>query len=196
MMLAASDRRHRLRLRRACTSRTPAPIRSRRSSTSAQPPGYPDDHPFVPHGFAVIVTAPAAFRFTYEADPAKHRRAAELLAGEPVPDADEDTLPRLLTELMRDVGAPARPRELGYEEDDVDDLVDGALKQQRLLSIAPREVGPRRARRDLPRLDGELVRRLPWPRGRITSERTLNTASLRSKRANGRSMPSKRPSPR
>ena len=34
------------------------------------------------------------------------------------------------------------------------------------------------------------------PRGRITSERTLNTASSRSKCANGRSMPSKRPSPR
>ena len=34
-----------------------------------QPPGYPDDHPFVPHGHSVIVTAPAAFRFTYDADP-------------------------------------------------------------------------------------------------------------------------------
>ena len=80
---------------------------------SYQPPGYPDDHPFVPHGWSVIVTAPAAFRFTYEADPDKHRRAAELIAGRELPDADEDTLPEILTELMRDVGAPSGVRELG-----------------------------------------------------------------------------------
>jgi hydroxyacid-oxoacid transhydrogenase len=106
---------------------------------SYQPPGYPDDHPFVPHGWSVIVTAPAAFRFTYEADPEKHRRAAELIAGRELPDADENTLPQILTELMRDVGAPSGVRELGYEEEDIDALVEGAVKQQRLLVIAPRE---------------------------------------------------------
>ena len=52
-----------------------------------QPPGYPDDHPFVPHGHSVIVTAPAAFRFTYEAAPERHHHVAELLAGEPIEDA-------------------------------------------------------------------------------------------------------------
>src|SRR5215210_7252991 len=103
-------------------------------------PGYP--YPFVPHGFAVIVTAPAAFRFTYSADPDKHRRATELLAGEKIPDVDENTLPNVLTRLMKDVGAPSGLRELGYDENDIDDLVNGALKQQRQLSIAPREAGP------------------------------------------------------
>src|SRR5919112_3074807 len=83
-------------------------------------PGYPDE-PFVPHGFAVIVTAPAAFRFTYSADPDKHRRAAELLAGEKIPDVDEDTLPNVLTRLMKDVVAPSGLRELGYDENDIDD---------------------------------------------------------------------------
>src|SRR5438105_5322382 len=91
-----------------------------------QPPGYPDDHPFVPHGPSVIVTAPAAFRYTYPADPEKHRRAAELLAGTPIPRADENTLPAVLVELMKNVGAPRGLRELGYGEEDVDALVAGA----------------------------------------------------------------------
>jgi len=106
-----------------------------------QPPGYPSGHAFVPHGQSVIVTAPAAFRYTYAAAPERHRRAAELLAGEPLPDADEETLPRLLLELMRDVGVPTGLRELGYDVEDVDALVDGALKQQRLLVVSPREAG-------------------------------------------------------
>ena len=44
---------------------------------------------------------------------------------------------------MKDVGAPRGLRELGYGEEDVDALVEGTLKQQRLLVIAPREAGPR-----------------------------------------------------
>jgi hydroxyacid-oxoacid transhydrogenase len=108
-----------------------------------QPPGYPDDHPFVPHGHSVIVTAPAAFKFTYEAAPARHHRVAELLAGEPIgmpspPTAD--TLPDVLRALMRDVDAPRGIADLGYDEHDVPALVEGALKQQRLLVVSPREV--------------------------------------------------------
>jgi hydroxyacid-oxoacid transhydrogenase len=105
-----------------------------------QPPGYPKDHPFVPHGWSVIVTAPAAFRFTYEAMPERHRRVAELLSGERVGKADENTLPEIITQLMKDVGAPRGVRELGYDEGDIDDLVEGAMKQQRLLVQSPRDV--------------------------------------------------------
>jgi alcohol dehydrogenase class IV len=89
----------------------------------------------------VIVTAPAAFRFTYQADPEKHRIAAELLSGKDIPAADEDTLPNALLGLMKDAGAPSGLRELGYDEGDLDSLADGALKQQRQLTIAPREAG-------------------------------------------------------
>jgi alcohol dehydrogenase class IV len=104
-----------------------------------QPPGYPDDHPFVPHGHSVIVTSPAAFRFTYEADPKRHHRVAELLTGEP--GDGPDALPEAIRALMRDVGAPDGIGELGYEEADIEALVEGALQQQRLLAVAPREVG-------------------------------------------------------
>jgi hydroxyacid-oxoacid transhydrogenase len=106
-----------------------------------EPTGYPDDHPFVPHGHSVIVTAPAAFRFTYDAMPERHHHVAKLLAGEPIEDPGPDTLPDVLRDLMRDVDAPSGVAELGYSEDDVPALVDGALKQQRLLVVAPKEAG-------------------------------------------------------
>jgi hydroxyacid-oxoacid transhydrogenase len=104
------------------------------------PAGYPDDHPFIPHGQSVIVTAPAAFRYTYEAAPERHHCVAQLLTS----DGTEgpDALPDALTALMRDVGAPTGLQQLGYDEDDIPALVEGALKQQRLLVIAPREAGP------------------------------------------------------
>lgn len=105
-----------------------------------EPPGYPKDHPFVPHGWSVIVTAPASFRFTYEAQPERHRYVAELLSGEKIEKADENTLPEILIQLMKDVGAPRGVRELGYGDDDIDELVEGAMKQQRLLVGAPKEV--------------------------------------------------------
>ncbi|MEA2321890.1 MAG: hydroxyacid-oxoacid transhydrogenase, partial [Solirubrobacteraceae bacterium] len=105
-----------------------------------QPPGYPDDHPFVPHGHSVIVTAPAAFRFTYEAMPERHHEVAALLNGGPIENAGPDTLPDILRDLMRDIDAPRGIAELGYSEDDVPTLVEGAMKQQRLLVLAPRDV--------------------------------------------------------
>jgi alcohol dehydrogenase class IV len=98
-----------------------------------QPPGYPDGHPFVPHGISVIVTAPAAFEFTFDADPERHRRAAELLGG--------TALPETLRELMSDLGVPTLSQ-LGYSGADIPELVEGAMAQERLLAVAPRDVGP------------------------------------------------------
>jgi hydroxyacid-oxoacid transhydrogenase len=107
---------------------------------SYQPPGYPDDHAFVPHGHSVIVTAPAAFRFTYDAAPERHTHVAGLLAQSPIADPDPDALPEVIRRLMQDVAAPRGVAELGYHEDDIPDLVAGALKQQRLLAVAPKPV--------------------------------------------------------
>ena len=107
-----------------------------------RPPGYPDDHPFVPHGHSVIVTAPAAFRFTYEAATERHHQVAALLADGPLADPGPESLPQVLRALMRDVGAPSGVAALGYDDADVPGLVEGALRQQRLLAVAPREPGP------------------------------------------------------
>ncbi|UFN43674.1 hydroxyacid-oxoacid transhydrogenase [Nocardioides okcheonensis] len=101
-----------------------------------RPEGYPADEPIVPHGMAVVMTAPAAFALTFEASPQRHLHAAALLGGADVA-AGPDLLPTVLRGLMRDVGLPSGLAELGYGADDVDDLVGGALQQQRLLATAP-----------------------------------------------------------
>ena len=109
-----------------------------------RPEGYPKDEPMVPHGMSVSLTAPEAFRFTFDAAPQRHLHAARLLDPDYAPDAADaaSTLPNVLVRLMRDIGIPAGVGAVGFLEADVDDLVDGAMKQQRLLSIAPREVTP------------------------------------------------------
>ena len=105
------------------------------------PDGYPHDHAMVPHGMAVSLTAPEAFRFTFDADPERHVRAAEMLApGADRPDDLREMLPAVLTDLMRDIGIPNGLGAVGYDESDVPALVEGTLKQQRLLATAPKEV--------------------------------------------------------
>jgi alcohol dehydrogenase class IV len=103
------------------------------------PAGYPAGEPIVPHGMAVALTAPEAFRFTYDAAPDRHLRAARLL--DPAAEGSgPDVLPQTLATLMRDIGLPNGLGEVGYGEADVDDLVAGAVQQQRLLATAPKPV--------------------------------------------------------
>jgi alcohol dehydrogenase class IV len=104
------------------------------------PEGYPDDEAMVPHGMAVSLTAPTAFRFTFDAAPERHLRVARLLAPDFAWDGDAaGHLPAVLINLMREIGIPAGIGAVGYSESDVDSLVSGTLKQQRLLAIAPRD---------------------------------------------------------
>ncbi len=95
---------------------------------------------FVPHGISVIVTAPAVFRFTYDADPKKHIKAAELLKGSVIDKPSHESLPYELIKLMKEVGMPSGIKDLGYEEQDISEIVKSAMKQERLLSIAPKNV--------------------------------------------------------
>ena len=105
-----------------------------------RPDGYPDDEPMVPHGMAVSLTAPEAFRFTFEANPgaARPRRRAARPRRRPA-RRPGGFLPAVLADLMRDIGIPNGIGAVGYGEGDVDALVEGTLKQQRLLATAPRE---------------------------------------------------------
>jgi hydroxyacid-oxoacid transhydrogenase len=103
------------------------------------PAGYPDGQPLVPHGMAVALTAPEAFRFTFAACPERHVRAAGLLAPEMERPGDAaEYLPRALLSLMRDIGLPNGIGETGYTDADVPALVEGASRQRRLLDMSPR----------------------------------------------------------
>jgi hydroxyacid-oxoacid transhydrogenase len=106
------------------------------------PPDYPQDEPMIPHGLSVIVTAPSVFRWTYPVSPERHLRAAQLLGanvnGLTMAEMPE-LLPRTLLSLMRDTGIPNGLSALGYGEADVSALLDGTLKQQRLLVNCPRD---------------------------------------------------------
>jgi hydroxyacid-oxoacid transhydrogenase len=106
-----------------------------------RPDGYPEDEPIVPHGMAVSLTAPEAFRFTFQARPERHLHAAELLAPDlERPSDDAEYLPAALTRLMRDIDIPNGIGAVGYDEGDIPGLVEGTMKQQRLLDTAPRPV--------------------------------------------------------
>lgn len=81
------------------------------------PDGYPQDEPMIPHGMAVALTAPEAFRFTFDTDPDRHVAAARMLdpQAEMTNDA-RDLLPGVLTTLMRDIGIPDGLSAVGYAE--------------------------------------------------------------------------------
>jgi hydroxyacid-oxoacid transhydrogenase len=109
--------------------------------TDFHPKDYPPEEAMVPHGMSVSLTAPQAFRFTFSASPERHLRAAELLApGADRPADLSEFLPSVLVALMRDIGIPNGIAAVGFDDGDVPDLVDGTMKQQRLLATSPREV--------------------------------------------------------
>ena len=98
----------------------------------------PADEPIVPHGMSVSLTAPQAFRFTFDSAPERHLTAARLLDPDCGGVDAPERLPAVLVDLMRDIGIPNGIGAVGYTEADVAELVPGTMKQQRLLSIAPR----------------------------------------------------------
>ncbi|MCP3918464.1 MAG: iron-containing alcohol dehydrogenase [bacterium] len=106
-------------------------------------PGYPQDHPIVPHGMAVILNAPAVFRWTAPSNPALHLHCAELMGadtrGADLADAGE-VLADTIIDLMRMVGLPSGLAAVGFGPGDVASLVEGTLPQHRVTKLSPRPV--------------------------------------------------------
>ena len=105
------------------------------------PEGYAADHPIIPHGMSVILTAPAVFRFTAAADPQRHLHAARLMgvdtSGARADDAGE-LLASAIIGLMKQAGMPNGLRAVDFTEEDVDWLVAGTIPQHRVTKLSPR----------------------------------------------------------
>lgn len=109
-----------------------------------KPAGYDLIEPMTPHGTAVSLTMPAAFRFTSSVWPEKHGKAAKLLGAdlEDISDAEAAfALPDAIINLMKDIGFPNGISALGYSEIDIPRIVEGTMQQQRLLSGCPKNIG-------------------------------------------------------
>jgi len=116
---------------------------------SYRAPGYPRSHvsdqPLVPHGFSVILNAPAVFRFTASSSPERHMQAAAAL-GVDVSRCHKEDAGRILSEritwFMQRLKTPNGLREIGYTSSDIPKLVEGTLPQHRVTKLSPRPAGP------------------------------------------------------
>ena len=107
-------------------------------------PGYSADHPLVPHGFSVILNAPAVFLYTAQARPDRHLEAAEAL-GADVSHARAGDAGKILSDritwFMQRLKTPNGLREIGYGSSDIPALVEGTLPQHRVTHLSPRLAG-------------------------------------------------------
>ncbi|MBP39630.1 MAG: alcohol dehydrogenase [Chloroflexi bacterium] len=108
------------------------------------PEGYPADKAIVPHGMAVILNAPAVFRYTASSNPERHMRAARLLGADVLGAGSEDAgdlIAERLVFILKKIGIPNGLSGVGYTVDDVPALVEGTLPQHRVTKLAPRPTG-------------------------------------------------------
>ncbi|MDX1979822.1 MAG: hydroxyacid-oxoacid transhydrogenase [Bryobacteraceae bacterium] len=121
-----------------------------------QPPGYAVDRPLIPHGMSVILNAPAVFRFTAQACPERHLKAAGALGANVARTSAGDAgkvLADCITGFMRRLGMPNGLSAVGYRSSDIPALVEGTLPQHRVTKLSPRAAG----REELARLFEESL---------------------------------------
>jgi hydroxyacid-oxoacid transhydrogenase len=107
-----------------------------------RPAGYNVDHPLVPHGVSVILNAPAVSRYTAQACPERHLKAAAALGVNVAGVRDEDAgkvLADRITSFMQRLNVPNGLKALGYTSGDIPALVEGTMPQHRVTKLAPRQ---------------------------------------------------------
>lgn len=103
--------------------------------------GYPVESPFVPHGFSVVVNAPAIARYMADGAPQRHLDAASYLGadlrGAANVDAGEIVSNRII-DLMKGTSAPNGLSGVGFDFSDVKAMASSSIRQTRAIANAPK----------------------------------------------------------
>jgi hydroxyacid-oxoacid transhydrogenase len=103
--------------------------------------GYEIPHALIPHGVSVAVSAPAVFKFTAASNPDRHLAAAEVF-GVDISNVKRESAGEVLAEaiakFLDDLGdQPKGLKQLGFNSEHIEDLVEGTIPQARVLMLAP-----------------------------------------------------------
>lgn len=104
--------------------------------------GWPQEHPLVPHGFAVIVNTPSVLRVLGSTCQDRCVEAARVLGLDASPGGrgGGEVLAGGIIDLMKAVHAPNGLAALGYAASDLNALTEKAWPQRRVIDNAPKPI--------------------------------------------------------